>query len=248
VSRGNALVTKRDCDRCHDRPDYFQDWKQPLTLDLVERYHALHVPEQRAKCLDCHAEIHHELVPARAAGGKGQRGFLSSVMSDCASCHPNQHRDQIELLSGTGGVGVPKSDPNLMFGSRTNCLGCHTEHTKTSRGSEVVRGGASGCIACHGDRHTPTFEKWKKALQVVQLDADDAFGKASQMLQKAKGLSPEARKKAAELLNGAGADLQLVKRGNGIHNFTYALELLDSVTQRCQQAIAIMDKGNPGKP
>lgn len=247
VAADNALVTRRDCERCHDRPGYFQDWKEPFTLNLVERYHALHIPEQRAKCLDCHSEIHHQLVPARAAEGKGQTGFLSSVMAECRSCHPNQHQEQIKLLSGAGGVGVPKSDPNLMFGSRTNCLGCHTEHTTTMRGNEVVRGGVSGCIACHGDRHTQTFEKWKKGLEVMQADANEAYEKARQLLDKTKALSPETRAKAVDLVRGARADLELVKRGNGIHNVTYAMELLDSVSQRCQQAMSLISKDNRGK-
>jgi nitrate/TMAO reductase-like tetraheme cytochrome c subunit len=248
VAMENAPVTRRDCERCHGRPEFFKDWKQPVTLELVERYHAAHVPEQRAKCLDCHAEIHHQLVPARQDGGKNSTGFLSEVMSNCTNCHPHQHTEQIKLLNGAGGVGIPKSDANLMFGSRTNCLGCHTAHTLSSRGSEVVRGNVSGCVACHGDKHTMTFEKWKKGLQVVQMDATEAYDKARQSLEKAKGLSSEIQRKATELLKGANTDLQLVKRGNGIHNVSYALELLDSVTQRCQQVVSIINKESGRKP
>ena len=33
----------------------------------------------------------------------------------------------------------------------------------------------------------------------------------------------------------------MVQRGNGLHNVTYAMELLDSVTSRCQQAIKLLN-------
>lgn len=133
VASENSTVTRRDCERCHDRPEYFRQWKEPPSVDLVKLYHDSHVLEQRAKCLDCHSEIHHQLV--RGATGSGQPKFLSSVMSDCAHCHPNHHLEQIELLTGTGGKGVPKAEPNLMFGSRTNCFGCHTKETMMATAS-----------------------------------------------------------------------------------------------------------------
>ncbi len=78
VATENALVTRRDCEHCHDRPEYFQKWKQPVPLDLVKHYHAVHVPEQRAKCLDCHSEIHHQLV--RGVSPAAQPPSLSSVL------------------------------------------------------------------------------------------------------------------------------------------------------------------------
>ena len=65
VATENSTVTRRDCEHCHDRPEFFQEWKTPLSLDMVEKYHAAHVPGQQAKCLDCHSVIHHQLAPAR---------------------------------------------------------------------------------------------------------------------------------------------------------------------------------------
>lgn len=245
VASENAPVTRRDCARCHDRPEYFQKWQKPLPLEIVKHYHAVHVPEQRAKCLDCHSEIHHQLV--RGDSPAGQPHFLSSVMANCTTCHPNHHDEQIKLLSGVGGVGVPKSDPNLMFGSRTNCFGCHTKQVTTEHGGVTLHGAINGCIGCHGDRHNETFEKWKRGLKVALMDAEEAYESARKMLEKAEDLEPETRQKGSDLLNVAKADLRLVKTGNGVHNVMYAIELLDSVALRCQQAMAILTKknGNP---
>jgi hypothetical protein len=238
VSSEDSTVTRRDCYRCHDRPEYFAQWKEPFTLGLVEHYHEVHVPEQRAKCLDCHSEIHHQLI--RDETPTGEPAFLSSVMANCTHCHPNQHAEQIDLLRGAGGTGVPQSEPNLMFGSRTNCFGCHVEQATAEHGGELFRGAVSGCVACHGEKHSGTFEKWKQAIELSMLDAEDAYQNARQMLESAENISDEKRRQATDLLGAAQADLRMVKRGNGVHNVTYAIELLDSVTRRCQEAMAVL--------
>lgn len=243
VAMEDSTVTRRDCERCHDRPEFFSDWKQPFTIDLVKQYHKAHVPQQRAKCLDCHSEIHHQLV--REEPPAGQPGFLGSVMSNCTQCHPNQHSEQINLLRGTGGVGVHKSDPNLMFGSRTNCFGCHVEQATDEHGGVVFRGALSGCVACHGERHSDTFEKWKQGLELVTMDAEDAYQNARKMLEGAENVAPQVRQKATDLLSTARKDLHLVKIGNGLHNVTFSIELLDSVTTRCQQAMSILADAAP---
>ncbi|MFO0969843.1 MAG: NapC/NirT family cytochrome c [Gemmataceae bacterium] len=245
VASESAPVTRRDCARCHDRPEYFTAWKKPLSLDVVKKYHAVHVPEQRAKCLDCHSEIQHQLV--RGAAPSGQPQFLTSVMADCTHCHPGHHAEQIKLLSGTGGAGVPKGEANLMFGSRTNCFGCHTKQMTTEHGGVTLRGAINGCVSCHGDRHNETFEKWKRGLKVTLMDAEDAYDGAWKMLHKVKDLDADTRQKADDLLKSAKSDLRLVKTGNGVHNVMYSIELLDSVSSRCQQAMALIERAGKKK-
>jgi len=237
VASEDSQVTRRDCERCHDQPRFFEGWQEPLTVDLVATYHKAHVPQQRAKCLDCHSEIHHQLI--RDTDGE-EASFLSSVMSHCAQCHPNHHEEQLELLRGEGAKGVARGDPNLMFGARTNCFGCHSETLSDDHGGEVVRATISGCIACHGDKHSDTFEQWKMGLELIQGDAVEAYAAAQKAFDEAADLPEEARKKAGDLLTAAKSDLQLVKRGNGVHNVTYAIDVLDSVTQRCQQVQSIL--------
>jgi hypothetical protein len=242
VAREDSLVTRRDCERCHDQPRFLEQWQEPLSLDLVAHYHKVHIPGQRAKCLDCHSEIHHQLVPKEPGR---EDLFLSSVMSDCMHCHPNHHREQLDLLRGAGSKGEAKGEPNLMFGSRTNCFGCHTETASDEHAGDVTRAGLSGCLACHGDRHADTFEKWKLGLEFYQADADEAYSNAQKLLDEAAQLPADARQKAADLLAAARSDLQLVKRGNGLHNVTYAMEILESVSQRARQATTIVTEAQP---
>ena len=237
VAREDSQVTRRDCEHCHNQSRFFVDWKEPFTLELVTRYHDVHIRDQRAKCLDCHTEIHHELARDEEIS---EGAFISSTMSNCTQCHPNQHAAQVNLLRGVGGVGVPHSDPNLMFGSRTNCYGCHTEQVANGHGDGVLKATEDACIACHGDRHGDTCEKWKLGLEFSMTDADEAYQNAEKMLTEATAASQAARDEATALLESAKKDLQLVKRGNGLHNVTYTIELLDSVTSRCQQAIAVL--------
>jgi hypothetical protein len=235
VARDDSTVTRRDCERCHDQSRFFTDWKEPFTLELVQSYHKAHVKQQRAKCLDCHSEIKHRFIHDN--DGAPDKTFLTTALSDCTHCHANQHTEQVKLLLGQGGSGVPKSDPNPMFGARTNCFGCHTETATAATGERVMKGTQKTCIACHGERYGDMFEQWKAGVGLSLTDAETAFQNARKALDEDSMASPEARKKAAELLAQADADLLLVKRGNGIHNVTYAMELLDSVSAHCQTAM-----------
>jgi hypothetical protein len=241
AARNDSTVTRRDCERCHNQEQFFADWKEPFTLDLVTRYHQVHIEQQRAKCLDCHSEIKHKLVPDE--NGDPSKGFLRSVLADCTRCHPKHHEAQVDLLLGRGGIGVPISAPNLMFGARTNCTGCHVELSRDAHGGNVIRATEAACIACHGDRHKDTFEKWKLGLELIMGDAEQAFQNAQQLLQENSDAPADKRQQATELIQAAEADLQLVKQGNGLHNVNYSIELLDSVTSRCQQAIELLSGG-----
>jgi hypothetical protein len=130
----------------------------------------------------------------------------------------------------------------MMFGSRTNCYGCHLKSALDEHGGAVFKGTLSGCIACHGDRHTDTFEKWKLGLEFSQTDADEAYANARQMLEEATDASDDARRKATDLLTAAEADLRLIKRGNGLHNVMYSMELLESVARRSREAMAALSE------
>jgi len=238
VARQTAKVTRRDCQRCHDQPQFFAEWKEPLTVDLVMKFHKAHVQNQRAECLDCHSEIQHRVIRDPEQSGS----FLSTSLNNCTGCHPNHHAAQVALLTGTGGQGVAKSEPNPMFGSHTNCYGCHIQPDLTAEKGQVVRGTQETCVACHGERYRAMFKKWKTGIQTTLEDAESAVQDAKKLLAKNTSASAASRQKAALLLAMAEADLRLVKQGNGIHNVTYAIELLDSISTHCQEASAALGK------
>ena len=113
-------------------------------------------------------------------------------MSDCKHCHQSQHRDVLKLLVGRGGETVPKGDPNMMFGARTNCYGCHTERDKTG-GKDVLVATQRACVTCHDQQYLQTFDQWKQSMEMSLKDAQDAFKNAHATLVKATVASPEAR-------------------------------------------------------
>jgi len=236
VAREDSTVSRRDCLRCHDQARFFTEWKEPLSVDLVAKYHQAHIEQQRAECMDCHSEIHHRVVRDSAHPGD----FLSASLSNCTTCHPNHHAEQVSLLMGTGGKGAPRGAANPMFGSRTNCYGCHIDQDLTADKGQVAKASQRTCVACHGERYGAMFEKWKTGVETTLEDAQKTFADAKKLLEENTDASPASRQKAASLLELADADLRLVKRGNGVHNVTYAIELLDSVTAHCQEATAAL--------
>lgn len=233
VIRNDATVTRRDCEACHDQARFFEEWQQPLSIDMVAKYHDMHIERQRAKCLDCHQEIKHQLVET----DEDPTEFLMASVSNCLHCHPNHHSEQIKLLMGSGGVGVAESAPNPMFGSRTNCYGCHTEESLNMEVGRVIRATQKTCVACHGDRYADMFEQWKMGVELTLQDAESTYLEAKQQIEENTDASPAQRAKAEELLAIAEKDLRLVKLGNGIHNVTYSIELLDSVVGHSQRAM-----------
>jgi hypothetical protein len=126
-----------------------------------------------------------------------------------------------------------------MFGSRTNCTGCHTDMQGKPHGNLRVASEQS-CMACHGDRHQDTFEKWKLGLELAAGDADQALQAARKALEQATSPA-DKRKLAGDLVAAAESDLRLVKLGNGLHNVAYAIELLDAAAARCRQAVEILE-------
>ena len=105
----------------------------------------------------------------------------------------------------------------------------------------------SSCLACHGEEYGKTFEQWTQALKLGLDDAQQAHERVLKTLQEATSLPDETRKKAEQLLAAASADLRLVQRGKGVHNITYALQLLDAVIARCNEVEQLLAENTPAE-
>ena len=81
-----------------------------------------------------------------------------------------------------------------MFGARTNCTGCHTAIHGGEQGN-VLKATEQSCMACHGDRHKDTFEKWKQGIELALADAEAAVKNAREEIEKAKSASEEVRRR-----------------------------------------------------
>lgn len=220
VIRGDAAVTERDCQHCHDQARFLEEFAT-RTTETVRKYHAVHIARQKAHCFDCHRAVKHGL--AAGPPTMTDAGFLEPVLDDCKHCHPNHHREQVSLLAGTGGAGIPHALPNPMVGSRLNCRACHTEEGGDSKGDALVKATREGCIACHSADYLSLFDQWKFELSTYLQEAEASLARVEEDLKQRQVTSPET----ATLLEAIRQNLQLVRRGGGMHNRAFSLQLLD---------------------
>ena len=82
-------------------------------------------------------------------------------------------------------------------------------------------------------------------MKVYLADAEEAYEKARAMFGKVKDPSPKTRAEVEKSLRGMKSDLTLVKRGNGVHNVMYSIELLESVNKRSDKVISLLTATKP---
>lgn len=219
VIRGAATVSRRECTHCHDQDKFTVGFDQRDTVKVAE-YHAIHVAQQRARCEDCHLTIAHGLLKPNDVASAG---FLDLVRDDCQHCHPAHHAEQMHMLTGTGGAGLPRAVPNAMLGSRLNCRACHTQPSQDAKGDALVRANAQSCVQCHGPDYADLFDQWRNEIMQYAETADARLKELEQAMRERDIPSPELTK----LLDEARQNIRLVRIGGGLHNRPFALQLLD---------------------
>lgn len=180
-----------------------------------ELLHLMHVTQHKVDCLNCHLEIQH-----------GRAQVSQTSVPDCSTCHASGHSAQQQLYSGTGGKNTGNV-PSAMFVSGVRCEGCHTLRRGVVDYASVV-----SCMACHGATYMKIYESWRAILKqaTAEVERDIEEGRS-----KLGALDPAVR--------DAAANVDLVRRGNGIHNVPYALALFDGA--RAGLNAAMKAKGMP---
>ncbi len=230
---GSGKVSIRDCQNCHDQDRYLRNFDN-RTTETVREYHRLHAAAQRARCNDCHQLIEHKLTPVAAPDDAV--ALLAPVRQDCQHCHPDHHREQVELLLGRGGhVEGAQGVPNPMTGSRANCQACHTKVGEDPKQEAVIVGTLESCRGCHGAEYEQLFTRWKDAIQARQDEAAGLLERAEQR-RAAVQMHDEAWTEAGRLLDRARENIRLVRTANGMHNKNYALMLLDQAIADVERA------------
>lgn len=224
VIQGAATVTARECTHCHDQQRFLVDFDRRNT-EIVAEYHRVHVANQRARCSDCHRSVQHKLIDAMHVGTS--QDFLAPVINDCQHCHPSHHREQVQLLMGTGGEGAAVDMPNAMFGSRLNCRACHTQSGSDFKGDPLVQATQATCVACHGEDYRKLFDQWVNEIDSSVKEVEASLARVEtrikELREAGQTISPEVEHRVGQ----ARSNLHFVKSGNGIHNKNYALQLLD---------------------
>ena len=115
-----------------------------------------------------------------------------------------------------------------MIGVRVECRTCHTVRETSSTGTELVRGSKAMCLVCHDAATVKQFEAYH-----VSLRGDLPVLQAT--LAKVEAAAGQPGDRPAKLLAEVGNlrhDLDLLIKGNDIHNMHYATKVMREVTQR----------------
>jgi hypothetical protein len=238
LAHGTGQVTLRDCQNCHDQDRYLKDFSH-LTADLVRDYHRAHTAAQRARCGDCHQAIEHKLKPLAELGDAA--ALLAPVRDACQQCHPEHHRQQMELLLGRGGfVGSAKGLPNPMTGSRINCQACHLEIGVDTVGGTVMSGTGESCRACHSEDYKELFHRWQTSLQTRLTESQTLLAAVEQRLQAAPQPAGRDLNEPGSLHARAKQNIRLVETADGLHNKNYAVLLLDQAVADLNRALKLL--------
>ena len=221
VIRGNGDVPRERCQSCHNREGDL------ARIGDHQFMHDKHVTEHKVDCTQCHTPILHSL--------DANQKKLEHAASDCQSCHPNHHQEQVDLLEGKGarflaGSAAKAGDggSNLMVAVRIECRTCHTLHETSSTGTELVRGSKAMCSMCHDAATVKQFEAYHVSLR-------GALPMLQSTLTKVETAVKQPGEHPAKLVAEIGDlrhDLDLLTRGNDIHNMHYATRVVREITER----------------
>lgn len=235
VVRGEATVTERDCIRCHDQDHFLRDFAT-RTTETVAHYHAVHVAHQRARCDDCHQSIQHGLLSPQQPAT--QAGFLQPVLSDCQHCHPNHHAEQVHLLTGTGGAGLPvQATPSAMLGSRLNCRACHTQAAQDEKGDALLRATSQACVDCHSEDYGQLFEQWRSEISTYLVESEARLVETQKLVERRRQAGLAISSEVETLMSQAAENVHLVKAGAGIHNRFFSLQVLDTARRQLDTVV-----------
>ncbi len=206
---GDMDLLPKGCEKCHSDKEVL---KKRYEMKLM---HTEHVAKQKAQCADCHQPIQHK-----------SGDFIEAALSNCASCHPDQHSKQKMLLQGVAYGGVPET-PSLMFAVKTNCQGCH-DKKESFKGGEILRGSAKSCVDCHTKDHEKLLADWIKEVKKELGFAKEEMVRAQGMIAQLKQQLGETKTaEFNELLSTGQKAFDLVEFGNGVHNKKYSIMLID---------------------
>jgi len=211
---GPTALKKDACIECHHSPTP----ELMSTATDKKKMHEEHVTKQTARCFHCHQTMEHKKAP-----------YLDTVIRNCATCHPEPHRDQKLMIAGEGGKGVAKF-PIAHDMMKTNCLGCHTKDGHDEKGRRVRTAEVKSCVDCHADKEMEKQpDKWKRDVYEELKAAREFEKEIVAAIEEAKGKLPTSVvKKLATLLKDAQENLRIVDAGGGVHNKKYAMLLIET--------------------
>ncbi len=216
---GEGRVPEERCLVCHNQQERLEKFGDSKLL------HDNHVTAHKVECTNCHLEIEHVVPrpsPWREDGGTAAPApHVEVAQGGCNACHDARHSPQRTLYAGLGGKDVePQSD--VMYQAGVRCEGCHIDHTGRSA---TAKAGEVSCMSCHGPGYRKIFILWS-----------DTLAERGGALRRQLDASAPLLDRQGEPFRNAAANLELVERGRGVHNFAYSLALLDASHRQLNDA------------
>ncbi|MCK4765466.1 MAG: NapC/NirT family cytochrome c, partial [Candidatus Aminicenantes bacterium] len=221
---GDGAVPKNRCSNCHAELDKLKRY------DDTEFMHKNHITDHKVECERCHTEIQHKSV-ART----------EFVKPDCHSCHPDFHKAQLYLFTGSGGKGLPKH-PSPMFDAGLNCQACHIYHDFADdfkEKGETFAADAKSCDPCHGEGYHKILSTWKQQTSRKLSQVDNVLKTAKKTIAAKKNNA--AYPEAEQALKDALYNYNLVKFGKSIHNIAFANQLLEKSYLLAEESLKMLN-------
>jgi nitrate/TMAO reductase-like tetraheme cytochrome c subunit len=225
--RGNGEVPRERCGVCHNRESDLE------RISDHEFIHGIHVTDHKVDCLDCHLEIRHQLDDDR----------LLHAASDCTTCHPNHHREQVSMLMGVGAESVPSLGSG-MAAARVACSTCHRFKEVSPTGTVLWKASIETCGACHDESQTQIIKDSELLLADSLKEIESTIDRIRKAVPDAD-LDASKTKEIDEVLGHARADLNFLRAGNGIHNIHYATTINRAVLERLSSICRQLEISEP---
>ena len=209
--RGNGEVPRERCSVCHNRTD---DLKR---IDDHEFLHRKHVTEHKVDCLECHLRIQHSLDEHR----------VRNAASDCQSCHPEHHQEQVNMLQGIGGKSIPDRTTGMAV-ARISCPSCHKVKEISPTGTILWKASAQVCTMCHEASAAERLQAYHKQLEDVISEIESSMGRARTALDSAE-LDADRLAANRARLDRFQDDLDFLRVADCVHNVHYASALTDAI-------------------
>ena len=203
--------------------------KRIVPFNEIQFPHAGHM---EMECLDCHSP--------REKHGK-------TYLKNCAECHHGDGAGQVacgdchlsvkRLFHGKKGIGV--EDLPSVKADVVECGDCHRSIVEGQK--ESFKAIKATCIECHDESYGKMAEQWKSAADELLKRIDPKLKRIKEQIQR---LEKQGKHTFVftKLFGDAEYNINLVKKGKGIHNLEYAEELIEVAKRNLDQVKPMLGK------
>lgn len=227
------IVSPNGCAQlCHSCVECIET--KPVPFGNVQFPHDVHVDDEGLKCLDCHTP-------------REQHG--QTLLKNCNECHHGSgtgsvscqdcHQENFNLYNGQNACDEKSCDVRGAKNDMVDAVKCAECHVQAAKDKATTRDGIKAtCVECHDD--DPAYGKmvddWVKEAESLKIAEATELLKSTQAMVLKTIRAGQYTYDAQDLLNKAEKNLELVTRGNPVHNLAFSKDLLKRVNDLVLQA------------